>query len=54
MRKGVTMYTIKVTNKVTGRIYEHKQVPMAHVEHIRLNPNLYVEIIEVSLRKYKR
>lgn len=44
-------YNIKVYNFVTSGLYYHRNVPSSHVEGIRLNPNLEVEIIEVSIRR---
>lgn len=44
-------YTIKVTNLVTGAVFEHRRVPQEHVEAIKLNPNLMVEIVEIDLSR---
>lgn len=36
---------IRVTNKDTKMIFEHSGVPIDHVENLRMNPNLRVEVI---------
>jgi hypothetical protein len=36
---------IKVTNKDTNAVFEHSGVPLDHVENLKLNPNLRVEVI---------
>jgi hypothetical protein len=57
--KGKTIYlNIKVTNKNTRMSYEHRRVPLDHVEMIKMNSNLKVEILGPSyganINEYKR
>ena len=47
-------YTIRVINMETGAHFEHKYVPMDHVENLRLNANLLVEVVEVSMRRTRK
>ena len=46
--------TIRVTNAESKAVYEHKKVPMEHVEMLKMNPNLKVEILRVSEFRPKR
>lgn len=50
--------TIKVTDTRDNRVYEHKNVPIDHVEMIRMNKSLKVEVISTSnwthRNKYQR
>lgn len=43
------MLTVKVTNLESGRVDVHKNLSKNDVEWIRVNPNLKVEVIEVSM-----
>ena len=36
---------IKVVNSDTKAVYIHHRVPLEHVEMLRLNPNLKVEVL---------
>jgi hypothetical protein len=46
MRSEKEVYlNIRVFNKDTKVIFEHAGVPFHHVEMIRMNPNLKVEIV---------
>jgi len=36
---------IKVTNADTKAVYVHHRVPLEHVEMLRLNPNLKIEVL---------
>lgn len=40
--------TIKVVDTRDNRVYEHKNVPIDHVEMIKMNKSLKVEIISTS------
>ena len=40
--------TIKVTDTRDNRVYEHKNVPIDHVEMIKMNKSLRVEVISTS------
>ena len=44
MSKGL-MLKIKVTNLDTKQEFVHSNVPIDHVEMIRMNPNLKVEVL---------
>lgn len=44
MSKGL-MLKIKVTNLDTKQEFVHSNVPIDHVEMIRMNPNLRVEVL---------
>lgn len=44
MPKGL-MLKIKVTNLDTKQEFVHSNVPIDHVEMIRMNPNLRVEVL---------
>lgn len=46
--------TIKVTNLDTGREDIHKNISPDEIEWIKLNPNLRVDIVEVSPRRSRR
>ena len=48
MRNRNVYLNIKVTNKDTKASYEHRRVPLDHVEMIRMNSNLVVEILGSS------
>lgn len=48
MRDRTVYLNIKVTNKSTNVSYEHKRVPLDHVEMIKMNSNLEVEILGSS------
>jgi|15BtaG_2_1085339.scaffolds.fasta_scaffold01220_7 hypothetical protein len=43
--KRETYLNIRVVNKDTKVVFEHVGVPLDHVEMIRMNPNLKVEVI---------
>ena len=36
---------IRVTNLETKAIYVHNKVPLEHVEMLRMNPNLKIEVL---------
>jgi hypothetical protein len=36
---------VKVTNADTEAVYVHHRIPLEHVEMLRLNPNLKVEVL---------
>lgn len=40
--------TIKVVDTRDNRVYEHKNVPIDHVEMIKMNKSLKVEVISTS------
>jgi len=42
--KKEVFLNIKVYNKDTKAVFEHSGVPFDHVEMIRMNPNLTVEV----------
>jgi hypothetical protein len=48
MRDRTVYLNIRVTNKNTKVSYEHKRVPLDHVEMIKMNSNLEVEILGSS------
>lgn len=39
---------IRVTNIETREVYEHRSVPLDHVEWLLINENLKIEILESS------
>lgn len=48
------MLTVRVTNLESGRVDIHKNLTKTDLEWIECNPNLRVEVIEVSMKKEKR
>lgn len=42
---NIEVCNIKVTNKDTKMVYEHRRVPMEHVKMLIAHPNLQVEIL---------
>jgi hypothetical protein len=46
--------TVKVTNKVCGRVDIHKNLSKEDVSWIQCNSNLDVEVLEYSLDKKRR
>ena len=48
MRDRNVYLNIRVTNKNTNASYEHRRVPLDHVEMIKMNSNLEVEILGSS------
>ncbi len=52
MRDRNVYLNIRVTNKDTNVSYEHKRVPLDHVETIKMNSNLEVEILGSSYGAY--
>lgn len=53
-RESSEVYTIKVTNKDSGRVDIHKNLSKSEVEYIEFMPSLSVEVMEVNLRKTRR
>ena len=47
-----TLLKIKVTNLESKAIYVHHRVPLDHVETLRMNPNLKIEILGRSKGYY--
>lgn len=41
---------VKVTDLKTNCIYFHYDIPMDHIETLRLSPNLKVEVVEGGLK----
>jgi hypothetical protein len=46
--------TIKVTNKVCGRVDIHKNISREEISWIACNSNLEVEVLELSLEKKRK
>ena len=43
--KNNILLKIKVTNLKSKAVYTHHRVPLEHVEMLRMNPNLRIEIL---------
>jgi hypothetical protein len=46
--------TIRVTNSKTKAVYEHGRVPIEHVEMLKMNPCLKVEVLGATEFRPKR
>jgi hypothetical protein len=53
-RNFVKYATIRVTNSETKAVYEHRRVPVEHVEMLKMNPVLKVEVLGVTEFRPKR
>jgi hypothetical protein len=49
--KDFKLYEIKVTNLRTKAVYIHNKVPYEHVEMLKLNPNLEIDIMGENREK---
>lgn len=47
------MLTVRVTNLESGRVDIHKNLTKTDLEWISCNPNLKVEVLEVSMKRKK-
>ena len=45
MNKNKFFYEIKVVNLDTDSVYFHSKVPCEHLEMLKLNPNLEIDIL---------
>ena len=45
MSKSIFFYKIKVVNNISNAVYFHGKVPYEHVEMLKLNPNLKIDIL---------
>jgi hypothetical protein len=50
--KNNILLKIKVTNLKSKAVYTHHRVPLEHVEMLRMNPNLRIEILGRSKGLY--
>tara|TARA_B100000579_G_C22405976_1_gene654066 strand:+ start:334 stop:573 length:240 start_codon:yes stop_codon:yes gene_type:complete len=48
------LYKIKVTAKDSNRSLIHDNVPLDHVELMKINPNLEVHVLEVKNSRYNK
>mgnify|MGYP003629294575 FL=1 len=48
MTKNEVCLHIKVTNTETKVVYDHRRIPLEHVETLKMSPNLKVEIVGPS------
>tara|TARA_R110002020_G_scaffold50716_7_gene143241 strand:+ start:27180 stop:27374 length:195 start_codon:yes stop_codon:yes gene_type:complete len=51
---GQEMYHIKVTNIADNTVWEHRRVPISHVETLKMSPNLKVKVVKFVGRWFKR
>ncbi len=48
------MLKVRVTNMETGVVFEHNDVPREHVEMLKVNPHLKIEVLEIDINRKKR